>query len=250
MSAAESRADAGQRLSARAVILPTPRRLRTDDSRLWTSARGMSTLLVLLVLTVFAVPVLIPYGGVGKGIADGALTLILVSGILATAGGGHLGRIMGALAIVAIAIRWTPWPIPGVSMPILREGSSLATMLLLAAVVAMKVFSAGRVTMDRVMGAVVLYLLLGLSWAMIYEIVAVVHPDAFAGVRPEGDGHVRWTYFSFVTLTTVGYGDITPLAPVARSLAILEALVGQIYPAVLLGRLVSLATQTGGAERD
>ena len=57
-----------------------------------------------------------------------------------------------------------------------------------------------------------------------------------------GPGGPTSIYFSFVTLTTVGYGDVTPVDPVARSLAVAEALTGQLYPAILLARLVSLAT--------
>jgi uncharacterized membrane protein len=70
--------------------------------------------------------------------------------------------------------------------------------------------------------------------------VDVAVPGAFAGVERHDDTPPDWVYFSFVTLTTVGYGDITPVARGARTLAILEALVGQLYPAVIIARLVSL----------
>jgi hypothetical protein len=63
----------------------------------------------------------------------------------------------------------------------------------------------------------------------------------------EGDTSRSWTYYSFVTLTTVGYGDITPVHPLARSLAVFEALTGQLYPAILLARLVSLEVQSKGS---
>ena len=69
-------------------------------------------------------------------------------------------------------------------------------------------------------------------------------PDAFAG-HPGADGALAdWVYFSFVTLTTVGYGDITPVSTSARSLAMLEALTGQLYPAIIIARLVSLQTSS------
>ena len=70
-------------------------------------------------------------------------------------------------------------------------------------------------------------------------------PGAFAGHTDESGGLADWIYFSFVTLTTVGYGDITPVALGARSLTMLEALVGQLYPAVIIARLVSLQTSSG-----
>jgi hypothetical protein len=236
--------------AAHHVTSQTEQKLARDDHHLWTSERGMSVLLVLLVFSVFVVPVIFPLGGFGLFVGDASVTLILMSGIFATTQKKPVARVLTALAVIAIAVRWLPWAVPGADLPVLREASSLATMLLLATVVAMKVFAPGHVTGDRVMGAVTLYLLLGLSWAMMYEILALADSGAFAGISPHGSGHQRWVYFSFVTLTTVGYGDITPASTAARSLAILEALVGQLYPAVLLGRLVSLQTQAPGEPRD
>jgi voltage-gated potassium channel Kch len=92
---------------------------------------------------------------------------------------------------------------------------------------------------------VAVYLLLGLGWAFAYRLVAIARPDAFAfpaGTAVALDEEHTWrlVYFSFVTLTTVGYGDITAAHPVARSLVVCEALVGQLFPAILLARLVSM----------
>ena len=90
------------------------------------------------------------------------------------------------------------------------------------------------------MGAVILYLLLGIAFALAFESVALHVPNAFAGTTGTASTFENWVYFSFVTLTTLGYGDITPVATVARSLATFEAFVGQLYPAVILARMVSL----------
>ena len=68
-------------------------------------------------------------------------------------------------------------------------------------------------------------------------------PNAFTEGAGRREGSADWVYFSFVTLTTVGYGDITPVARAARSLAMLEALVGQLYPAIIIARLVSLQSE-------
>jgi voltage-gated potassium channel Kch len=104
------------------------------------------------------------------------------------------------------------------------------------------------VNVHRIQGAVAAYLLLGLSWALAYELVALRVGQAFSGAGLGAAERTSFIYFSFVTLTTVGYGDITPVHPVARSLAVAEALTGQLYPAILLARLVSLATGSGPAD--
>ena len=110
------------------------------------------------------------------------------------------------------------------------------------------VLRAEEVTADKLCGAVCAYLLLGITWAIIYSIAELVQPGSFAlsGSAAVGDGIggrevlSRLNYYSFVTLTTLGYGDVTPVSAAARTFSWLEALVGQIYLAVLLARLVGL----------
>jgi hypothetical protein len=113
----------------------------------------------------------------------------------------------------------------------------------LVVVVARAVFGPGKVTYHRVVGAVLLYLTIGLVFVALYGFVALAVPDAFSNLAAlKGDFAIAGNliYFSFVTLTTTGYGDIAPLHPYARSLANVEAIIGQIYPATLLARLVTL----------
>jgi hypothetical protein len=120
--------------------------------------------------------------------------------------------------------------------------------LALSVVVARAVFGPGRVTFHRVVGAVLLYLIIGLIFVALYGFVALQAPEAFTNLPAlHGDFAVAGNliYFSFVTLTTTGYGDIAPLHPYARSLANVEAIIGQIYPATLLARLVTLELTNG-----
>jgi hypothetical protein len=115
--------------------------------------------------------------------------------------------------------------------------------LALGVVVARAVFAPGRATYHRVVGAVLLYLIIGLIFVALYGFATLSTEVAFTNLPPlHGDFAVSGNliYFSFVTLTTTGYGDIVPLHPFARSLANLEAIIGQIYPATLLARLVTL----------
>jgi hypothetical protein len=89
----------------------------------------------------------------------------------------------------------------------------------------------------------VLYLNCALFFFTIYQLIIVLDPNAFAGLSqgPEESGSgAGLLYFSFSTLTTAGFGDISPLNPMARNMANLESIIGQLYPATLLARLVSL----------
>ncbi|HZO94112.1 MAG TPA: potassium channel family protein [Candidatus Baltobacteraceae bacterium] len=114
-------------------------------------------------------------------------------------------------------------------------------LLAVSIVVGRAVFAEGDITHHRVVGAIAIYLNVALTFAFLYRAIDAVVPHAFnianAGSSLFGG---RYVYFSFVTLTTTGYGDILPVHPFARSAATLEALFGQLFPATLLARLVSL----------
>jgi hypothetical protein len=97
----------------------------------------------------------------------------------------------------------------------------------------------GPITAYRIQGAIAVYLLLGLAWAHTYDLIEYLSPGAFTGTITDSARFSSWMYFSFVTLATLGYGDITPMHPVARSLAVAEAITGQLYLAILIARLVS-----------
>jgi hypothetical protein len=110
---------------------------------------------------------------------------------------------------------------------------------MLAWIVLVKTFSEGPITIYRIEGSIVVYLLIGLMFANLYLFIFhIAGSSAFKGMA--GTDTKEFLYFSFTTLTTVGYGDITPAIPFTRSAANLEALIGQLYPAILIARLVSM----------
>ena len=114
--------------------------------------------------------------------------------------------------------------------------------LVLIWVVGRAVFAPGRITYHRIMGAILLYLAIGLTFTALYAFVGVLSTDAFSGMAVKDSPTLSSTmiYFSFGTLTTAGSGDIAPLNAFARSLSNVEAMIGQLYPATLLARLVTL----------
>ena len=131
-----------------------------------------------------------------------------------------------------------PWPY---NLHLLA-GAWLVIALTLAIMVALAVFAAGRITYHRIVGAVLLYLLFAVIFATLFAFVGLSIPDAFKGIAFEDDSALASAlfYLSFVSLTSTGYGDILPVHPLARSLCNLEMIVGQLYPATILARLVTL----------
>jgi hypothetical protein len=103
----------------------------------------------------------------------------------------------------------------------------------------------GQISADKIYGAICVYLLIGFAWTFGYGIIELLNRGSFSGLAEiDANDHVgrimQLQYFSFATLTTLGFGDILPRAPVARTLATLEAVTGQIYLTVLIARLVGL----------
>ena len=101
-----------------------------------------------------------------------------------------------------------------------------------------------RSVRDRIAGAVCVYVLIGLAWAKVYETLDDVAPGAFrfpADTDWVTPSPVRYRYFSFVTLASLGYGDVTPVTTLAGTLAWMEAITGQLYLAITVARLVALS---------
>ncbi|MDH3604713.1 MAG: ion channel [Candidatus Tectomicrobia bacterium] len=111
-----------------------------------------------------------------------------------------------------------------------------------------RVLTATEVTSDTLYGAVCVYMLMALTWAGLYMLIEWFHPASFyASTASSPDQALDWSdlfYFSYTTLTTLGYGDITPVTSAARSMATLEAACGVLYTAILVARLVGMHQPT------
>lgn len=223
----------------------------------WATDRSLALLLFLLCVVIFVITPLGDLGITGSLVMSVTFSAILITGVATVAHNALATVLVGTLVLTNLAVRWLRWSLGGQLLHSWNAGCSFLFCIIMAAVVLVQVFREGPITAHRIQGAVAVYLLLGLAWAFVYEAIATHWPHAFAppaaGASLDEDLTPRFVYFSFVTLTTVGYGDVTAVHPVARSLATAEALVGQLFPTILLARLVSMELfyrQGTGARRD
>jgi len=204
---------------------------------------GLSALLVSLALTIFLGAPLAMLGMVGQYVFDVLFSLVLIAGVVAAPRRGVFRPLLAALTLVALVFRWSRKGVPSFGSFVWYDVFGAIAVMMFAAFVLVQVFRSGPITSYRIQGAIVAYLLIGLMWTYAYGMIYELVPGAFrfpeGSTTTVGPAH-GLAYYSFVTLTTVGYGDITPVHPFARSLTMAEALVGQLYPAILLARLVSM----------
>jgi hypothetical protein len=168
-------------------------------------------------------------------------SVLLLVGIWSLKGGGRL--YVAGMVFVAAGIALSILTVNLDAMP-LKYGSTVAMLgFLVVAIIhtLRQVVFGTELNPNRLVGAVCVFLLLGIIWAFAYSLLELVAPDSFRGFTAgHGTGFdTGWLYFSFVTLTTLGYGDITPVTATARTLAYMQAVTGQFYVAVLVAGLVS-----------
>jgi voltage-gated potassium channel Kch len=165
---------------------------------------------------------------------DAFFVATMLFGVVALVSSPRLAFLAGLFGVVAMLLRLTGFG----GFTRLGAASSLAFFLLIDVALLRRVFRPGQVNVHRLVGAVALYVVLAVTWGLAYQIVCLGHPGALlANGSPASPQDAMW--FSFVTITTVGYGDVVAVQPLARALAGLEALTGILYPAVLIGMLLS-----------
>ena len=196
-----------------------------------------------LLLLLLAEPLLLQVwgeGAVGRPLLQLAFALTLALGVWSLRESRRWFRV--ALALVALDFACALlFAATGRSELGLLNAALMGGFCLVSVWIALRaVLAGGPVTPSRLAGAACVYLLLGVLWALAYSVVDVLAPGAFNVARAADLRYemVHLIYFSFVTLTTVGYGDVTPVHPLARTLAYLEAAAGQLYLAVLVASLV------------
>jgi voltage-gated potassium channel Kch len=210
-------------------------------------------LLIALLFIFILSPFVLPFY-YGPTIMNVVGAVVLLSATYAVSGRRLFLIIAVTLSTLSIFMTFWLAAAPTHGMTIAAHTSAFLLIGFFAVAILISVLRSGRVTADKIYGAICAYLLLGYAWAFAYSVIEEIQPGSFATQGPAANDIVsrvmQMRYFSFVTLATVGYGDIVPRMPLARTVALLEAMVGQFYLVALIGRLVGLHIVHGNPERS
>lgn len=231
--------------------------MRRTAIHTWQDRIRDPSLTVLLILQLGALFVAVPLAAQGRPIArvvgEGLVLAVVLIVVMLSHRPGAILVILLALS-ATFASLWLPEDSAPVAVSLLSRGGSILTFSALSWVVAHAVYAPGRITFRRLQGALVLYLNLATIFASAYHLIWDLNPGAFSNLSAITPGRgpsqiAVMLYFSFTTLTTTGFGDIVPINPFARSLANLEAVVGQLYLATTVARLVTLELEDRRRDR-
>jgi hypothetical protein len=224
------------------------KRILTQIDRVWATDIALIALLVFLLIYIFF---LYPLGQVGsfRPLTTVFWSLVLITGALTASRHRIFKTLVFSWGLLTFVFLWMKYLFVHQSFVFVADCLALLYLVLLTFYILSQALREGETTSRRIMGAVAAYLFLGMIWSVAYHLIALRIPGAFSIQGPSTPGETesiqsQLFYFSFVTLTTIGYGDIAPVHPIARMLTILEGVTGQLFPAILIARLVSLQVQS------
>jgi Ion channel len=214
-----------------------------------TGRRRFYYLLLALLLTIVISPLLKEFT-VLRIVFDVSLSIIFLIGCFTVSQNKYvlwLAVILSVPLLISVWIGHFDISIPIIAL--IGKVSGVAYFGLIAGTILVFVFTVRKVTWSVISAALIVYLTLGVMWGFAFALVEMLQPTSFS--FPDNlllQGNYDFMYFSFITLTTVGYGDITPVTGIARSLSLLEGILGQSYMAILVARLVGLHVSSSGDE--
>ena len=218
---------------------------KSDLPNLLGKEKRFTILLIALLVLFLALPL---FSGYQKAFAvanDLTFSMVMFAAIYALSENRKYMDYALLLGLPAILLRWLFWVYPEQYLWVASFFFGISLLLFSAFKLLSFLMQVQKVSQDTINAALGVYLSLGVAWGMVYIVLEILAPGAFriAEFAREPQAMVlEMVYFSMVTLTTLGYGDITPVTPLAKNLSALEAVIGQIYLTVLVARLVSLNT--------
>ena len=171
---------------------------------------------------------------------------ILMSGLHALSGQPRQLRFALLLVTATVLLRVLDYTLKIQVLDSLQHGLIAIFLIQMFIMIGTHIEKENEVTIDLIMAAACAYVLLGMLWAHAYYFVENLHPGSFKASENLGDDLWTFYYYSFVTLTSTGYGDVLAITKSARALSIIEVILGQLYLAIMISRLVGLhASQSG-----
>jgi hypothetical protein len=213
----------------------------------WTEESGLTSMLVLLCISNFIIIPFFEKGQLLNMLIRFIWLALLFAGISTLSETRMQRRIFTLFPILLIIVNVIRYFREGPVLDYADFATGIAVITLLIGMVFVKVFEKGPVTFHRIVGAVAGYMLIGNLWADMFQFLYIHLPGSLQLAASDAGSVIRpstFIYFSYTTLTTTGFGDILPMHTVARTLVIIEQLIGVFYPAVLIGRLVSLTVES------
>jgi hypothetical protein len=211
-------------------------------NRFWNQENGLSGMLILICIMHFMlVPVFGSYSFF-MIVLNIFWMLFITAGIFALSKNQKQAIKLSIVPFLFIVFSWISAFKPSLFTVIIDLILSTSTFLLLIILVLLKVFEPGPITPHRVIGSIVVYMLIANLFAIVYLFFYEQIKGSFQITLPPFESNsidANFMYFSYVTITTTGFGEIVPLHPMVRSMVQVEALIGVLYPVILIGRLVS-----------
>lgn len=217
-------------------------------------------LLLLALLALLVVQPIASAFGLMTTLFNALVVVVMITLIIALAADSRW-RVAAAAFCVAVTALSFGGQFLSSAGAVVSVGTGHAIGALFFAAVAGKIvysiFKTRRLSIDSIFGAVCGYLLLGLAWALTYDMIFAARPNSFQiapaalqQIQDSGESRHLFVYYSFVTLTTVGYGDVTPISTAARTLSWFEAMTGQLYLTVLMAGLISALVAARSTHAD
>jgi hypothetical protein len=213
----------------------------------WTEESGLTSILILLCISNFIIIPFFEKGQVLNILVRIVWLVVLFAGIFTLSDTKMQRRLFSVIPLLLITINVFRFFGDSIFLMYADLVADIASFSLLIGMVFIKVFEKGPVTFHRVIGAVAGYMLIGNLWGDIYQFLYIHLPGSVQLASSDNGSVIKpatFIYFSYTTLTTTGFGDILPTHSITRTLALVEQLIGVFYPAILIGRLVSLSVES------
>ena len=210
---------------------------REDNYNLWSTGHGPYILLCLLFFAIFIGPPLIKIGLISEDVVEFAFLIVLILGVFTISTNYLLRGGILLIAFLSFTSRILHQINPNFILSISNDIFAILTLSIFIFLMVRRFILEIIDMRYRIAAAVAIYLLFGLLWARFYQILYSINPAFF--LMSSQDNEFSLIYFSFVTLVSLGYGDIVPVSVTARSLAILEGVIGQLYLVIMISSMVA-----------